>query len=76
MSTENTAPHQTPRRARYQTPSKLVPAVLATVKLKLKEGKLKLKRYDSSMIVDKSNVCEGKGANRSADRGGSSPVFE
>ena len=51
MSAENTAPHQTPRRARYQTPSKLVPAVMATVKLKLKEGKLKLKRYDSSMWI-------------------------
>ena len=28
MSAENTAPHQTLRRARYQTPSKLVPAVI------------------------------------------------
>ena len=43
MSAENTAPRQTPRRARYHTPSKLVPAVMATVKLKLKEGKRKLK---------------------------------
>ena len=49
VSTGNTAPHQTPRRARYQTPSKLIPAVMTTIKLKLKEGKLTLKEYDSSM---------------------------
>jgi hypothetical protein len=45
VKSEETATHQVPNRSRYQTPQKLQPAVLASIRQKLKSGSMKVVPY-------------------------------
>jgi len=56
----NTVAYQVPKRSRYQTPGKLKKAALAATKLKLKEGTMRLVKYEANQWISQMFI-KGKG---------------
>ena len=56
----NTVAYQVPKRSRYQTPGKLTKAALAATKLKLREGTMRLVKYEANQWISQMFI-KGKG---------------